>query len=383
MLEVANLVAGYGKVQVLHGISLKVEQGQLVTLIGSNGAGKTTTLRVLSGMVAPMSGSVTLAGAEIGGLPTHAITRRGLAHSPEGRRVFATLSVADNLQLGAFARLTGARPRGDVEADRNRMYELFPRLKERRSQLAGTLSGGEQQMLAMARALMLHPQVLHGISLRVEQGQLVTLIGSNGAGKTTTLRVLSGMVAPASGSVMLGGVEIAGLPTHAITRKGLAHSPEGRRVFGTLSVADNLQLGAFPRLTGSRARGDVEADRGRMYELFPRLKERRNQLAGTLSGGEQQMLAMARALMLDPEVLLLDEPSMGLAPKLVEEVFSTIARLKAAKVTMLLVEQFAAAALDVADFGYVMENGRLSASGPAAALKNDPAVRAAYLGAAH
>ena len=226
-------------------------------------------------------------------------------------------------------------------------------------------------------------QVLHGISLRVEQGQLVTLIGSNGAGKTTTLRVLSGMVAPASGSVMLGGVEIAGLPTHAITRKGLAHSPEGRRVFGTLSVADNLQLGAFPRLTGSRARGDVEADRGRMYELFPRLKERRNQLAGTLSGGEQQMLAMARALMLDPEVLLLDEPSMGLAPKLVEEVFSTIARLKAAKVTMLLVEQFAAAALDVADFGYVMENGRLSASGPAAALKNDPAVRAAYLGAAH
>ena len=226
-------------------------------------------------------------------------------------------------------------------------------------------------------------QVLHGISMQVEQGRLVTLIGSNGAGKTTTLRVLSGMIAPESGSIKLGGVEIAGLPTYAITRKGLAHSPEGRRVFSTLSVSDNLQLGAFPRLTGARARGDVEADRNRMFELFPRLKERRDQLAGTLSGGEQQMLAMARALMLNPEVLLLDEPSMGLAPKLVEEVFTTIARLKREKITMLLVEQFAAAALEVADFAYVMENGRLSASGPAAKLKNDPAVRAAYLGAAH
>ena len=226
-------------------------------------------------------------------------------------------------------------------------------------------------------------QVLHGISMRVEKGQLVTLIGSNGAGKTTTLRVLSGMIAPVSGSVKLGGHEIAGLPAYTITRRGLAHSPEGRRVFSTLSVSDNMELGAFPRLTGARPRGDVNADREKMFEIFPRLKERRTQLAGTLSGGEQQMLAMARALMLQPEVLLLDEPSMGLAPKLVEEVFSTIARLKAEKITMLLVEQFAAAALEVADFAYVMENGRLSVSGPAALLKNDPAVKEAYLGAAH
>ena len=225
-------------------------------------------------------------------------------------------------------------------------------------------------------------EVLHGISLEVQPGQLVTLIGSNGAGKTTTLRVLSGMIRPASGSITLGGTEISGLPAHAITRKGLAHSPEGRRVFSTLSVSDNLQLGAFPRLTGARPRGDVAADRERMFEIFPRLKERRAQLAGTLSGGEQQMLAMARALMLQPDVLL-DEPSMGLSPKLVEEVFATISRLKAEKITMLLVEQFAAAALEVADYAYVMENGRLSASGPAANLKNDPAVRAAYLGAAH
>ncbi|MEP9368002.1 ABC transporter ATP-binding protein [Xanthobacter sp. VNH20] len=226
-------------------------------------------------------------------------------------------------------------------------------------------------------------QVLHGLSLKVESGQLVTLIGSNGAGKTTTLRALSGMIAPQSGSIRLGGEEIGGLPSFGITRKGMAHSPEGRRVFSTLSVKDNLILGAFPRLTGSRPKGDVEADLQRMFELFPRLRERRDQMAGTLSGGEQQMLAMARALMLRPQVLLLDEPSMGLAPRLVAEVFATIARLKAEKITMLLVEQFAAAALEVADFGYVMENGRLTASGPATALRSDPAVRAAYLGHAH
>ncbi len=226
-------------------------------------------------------------------------------------------------------------------------------------------------------------RVLHGLNLTVERGQLVTLIGSNGAGKTTTLRALSGMIAPESGRITLGGQEIAGLPAHAITRRGLAHSPEGRRVFGTLSVNDNMLMGAFPRLTGSRPKGDVSADIDRMYAIFPRLAERRLQLAGTLSGGEQQMLAMARALMLNPDVLLLDEPSMGLAPRLVADVFATIARLKEAKTTMLLVEQFAAAALDVADYGYVMENGRLSAEGPARKLKTDPAVRAAYLGAAH
>ena len=225
-------------------------------------------------------------------------------------------------------------------------------------------------------------RVLHEISITVAKGQLVTLIGSNGAGKTTTLRAISGMIKPEAGEILLGGRNIAGLASYDITRLGLAHSPEGRKVFATQSVTDNLLLGAYPRLTKMRPKGDVDADLERMFELFPRLRERREQLAGTLSGGEQQMLAMARALMLQPEVLLLDEPSMGLAPKLVEEVFATISRLKAAKTTMLLVEQFAAAALQVADYGYVLENGRLAGSGPAEILKNDPVVRAAYLGAA-
>ena len=223
-------------------------------------------------------------------------------------------------------------------------------------------------------------EVLHGLDFSVPKGKVVTLIGSNGAGKTTTMRALSGMIAPRAGSITLNGREIAGLESHEVARAGLAHSPEGRRVFPTLSVEDNLILGAFPRLTGSRPKGDVSADRDRAFALFPRLKERRAQLAGTLSGGEQQMLAMGRALMLRPEILLLDEPSMGLAPKLVEEVFRTIRRLKEEQVTMLLVEQFAMAALDVADHGYVLENGRIRHQGPAAQLKTDPAVQAAYLG---
>lgn len=223
-------------------------------------------------------------------------------------------------------------------------------------------------------------EVLHGISLEVQPGQLVTLIGSNGAGKTTTLRVLSGMIRPASGSITLGGTEISGLPAHAITRKGLAHSPEGRRVFSTLSVSDNLQLGAFPRLTGARPRGDVAADRERMFEIFPRLKERRAQLAGTLSGGEQQMLAIGRALMSKPRLLLLDEPSLGLAPLVCRQIFGAIRDLnRRTGLTVLLVEQNAYQALRLAHRGYVLVNGAITLAGTGAELLARPEVKAAYL----
>jgi branched-chain amino acid transport system ATP-binding protein len=223
-------------------------------------------------------------------------------------------------------------------------------------------------------------EVLHGVNITVPKGKIVTLIGSNGAGKTTTMRAISGMIKPVEGKITLAGVDITGQSSHQIAKKGLAHSPEGRRVFPTLSVLDNIRLGAFVRYTNARPKGDVESDLQKALEMFPRLKERTHQLAGTLSGGEQQMLAMARAVMLNPDVFLLDEPSMGLAPILVEEVFNIISRLKAQGVTMLLVEQFAAAALKVADYGYVLENGCISVHGPADKLKDDPAVKAAYLG---
>ena len=222
--------------------------------------------------------------------------------------------------------------------------------------------------------------VLHGLSFSVPAGSLVALIGANGAGKSTTMRAISGMIQPMGGTVRLGGLDITGWSSHRIARAGLAHIPEGRRVFSQLSVKDNLSVGAFSRFIGARRRGDVKGDLDRMFTLFPRLAERRNQPSATLSGGEQQMLAIARALMLDPAVLLLDEPSLGLAPKLVAEVFEIIGELKKQAITMLLVEQFAFAALAIADHALILENGRIVLAGPAEELRNDGAIRSAYLG---
>ncbi len=224
-------------------------------------------------------------------------------------------------------------------------------------------------------------QVLAGTSLSVKAGTVVALIGANGAGKTTTLRAVSGLLRPTRGRVLLDGRPVQGLEASRVARLGLALSPEGRMVFGPLSAEDNLLLGAYgrlPRFFGFRRRAAGDLDR--VYGLFPRLAERRRQLAGTLSGGEQQMLAIGRALMARPKVMLLDEPSMGLAPVVVQEVFRTIRRLKAEGTTMLLVEQFARTALEVADYAYVMERGRIAVEGTPAELAKDPRVLSAYLG---
>ena len=223
--------------------------------------------------------------------------------------------------------------------------------------------------------------VLNGVNLEVKQGTLVALIGANGAGKTTTMRAISGMIRPGKGRVLLEGRPVENLSAARIARLGLAHAPEGRRVFGTLSVEDNLLLGAYrqlPRMFGFRAKAQTELEK--IYTLFPRLKERRQQTAGTLSGGEQQMLAIGRALMAQPKVMLLDEPSMGLAPVIVQEVFAIIRRLKEASITLLLVEQFAKSALEVADYAYVMERGTIAIEGEPAQLQKNERVLAAYLG---
>jgi branched-chain amino acid transport system ATP-binding protein len=224
-------------------------------------------------------------------------------------------------------------------------------------------------------------EVLVGASLEVKAGTVVALIGANGAGKTTTMRAISGMIRASKGRVLLDGKPVQELPASRIARLGLAHSPEGRKVFGPLSVEDNLLLGAFrrlPRFFGFHARAASDLDR--VYGLFPRLRERKRQPAGTLSGGEQQMLAIGRALMSRPKLMLLDEPSMGLAPVIVQEVFRTIQRLKQEGMTMLLVEQFAKAALQVADYAYVMERGRIAVEGAPAELRKNERVLAAYLG---
>jgi branched-chain amino acid transport system ATP-binding protein len=224
-------------------------------------------------------------------------------------------------------------------------------------------------------------EVLVGTSLEVKAGSVVALIGANGAGKTTTMRAVSGLLRPTRGRVLLDGKPVQDLPASRIARLGLAHSPEGRKVFGPLSVEDNLLLGAFrrlPRFFGFHAQASADLDR--VYQLFPRLRERRKQDAGTLSGGEQQMLAIGRALMSRPKVMLLDEPSMGLAPVIVQEVFRTIQRLKQEGMTMLLVEQFAKTALSVADYVYVMERGRIALEGKPDELRRDARMLAAYLG---
>lgn len=219
-------------------------------------------------------------------------------------------------------------------------------------------------------------KAVKGIDFHVSAGQVVALIGSNGAGKTTTLRTISGILRPSGGEILFDGQSIGETAAHRIVTLGLAHSPEGRRVFPRLTVADNLDMGAFTR----RDQSEVDADRERVYATFPRLAERRKQKAGTLSGGEQQMLAMGRALMSKPRLLMLDEPSMGLSPIMMKLIFDTVAELKAAGTTILLVEQNAQAALALADFAYVVETGRIVLSGPGPELLGNPEVRKAYLG---
>jgi branched-chain amino acid transport system ATP-binding protein len=224
-------------------------------------------------------------------------------------------------------------------------------------------------------------EVLVGASLEVKAGTVVALIGANGAGKTTTMRAISGLLTPTRGEVLLDGMPVQGLGAWRIARLGLAHSPEGRKVFAPLTTEDNLLLGAFrrlPRVLGFRRKAASELER--VYGLFPKLAERRNQLAGTLSGGEQQMLAIGRALMAQPKIMLLDEPSMGLAPVIVQEVFRTLARLKEHGMTMLLVEQFARTALEVADYAYVMERGQIAVAGTPEELRRNERVLKAYLG---
>jgi branched-chain amino acid transport system ATP-binding protein len=223
-------------------------------------------------------------------------------------------------------------------------------------------------------------RAVKGVSFSVEAGTLVTLIGANGAGKTTTLRTLSGLVPPSAGTITFDGQRLDGVPAHEIVERGVAHVPEGRRVFPRMTVGENLELGAFSR-SGKGQSGDEQlADMDRIYELFPVLAERRRQAAGTLSGGEQQMLAIGRAMMSRPRLLMLDEPSMGLSPIMMDLIFTTLAELKAGGTTILLVEQNAQRALALADHAYVIETGAVVLEGSASELAASEQVRKAYLG---
>jgi len=222
-----------------------------------------------------------------------------------------------------------------------------------------------------------HVHALKGIDLEVGEGEIVSLIGANGAGKSTTLRTISGLIRPREGRITFGDQEISGMPAHRIVEGGISQAPEGRQIFSTLTVMENLNMGAYSLGSDQEA---IEENRHRVFSLFPRLEERKNQLGGTLSGGEQQMLTIGRALMARPRLLMLDEPSLGLAPLLVKAIFDTVREINARGVTVLLVEQNARAALKIADRGYVLETGRVVLSGPAGELLQDERVRKAYLG---
>ena len=221
---------------------------------------------------------------------------------------------------------------------------------------------------------MIH--AIKGISFDVNQGEVIALIGANGAGKTTTLHTITGLLAPKSGSVLFEGKDITKVPAHKIVSMGMAHVPEGRRVFAELSVYENLKMGAYTR----KDKKEIEESLANVYKRFPRLEERKNQMAGTLSGGEQQMLAMGRALMSKPKIILMDEPSMGLSPILVEEIFHIIREISASGTTVLLVEQNAKKALAIADRAYVLETGNIVLSGDAKEMMNNDSIKKAYLG---
>ena len=239
---------------------------------------------------------------------------------------------------------------------------------------------GNEPLLALSKLAVAYGgiQAVKGIDLHVAEGELVCLIGANGAGKTTTLKGICGLLPIKAGTIRYAGTDITGSASFKLVRRGLAMVPEGRGMFGALTIEENLAMGAYARTDRAAIKADVE----RVFGLFPRLKERRRQTAGTLSGGEQQMLAMGRALMSRPRLLLLDEPSMGLAPLMVQKVFETIIAVAKEGVTMLLIEQNAKLALEVSDRGYVMESGEITLQGEAARLLHDPKVRAAYLGEA-
>ena len=239
-------------------------------------------------------------------------------------------------------------------------------------------AGHAKALLELARLEVAYGGIhaVKGIDLHVDRGELVCLIGANGAGKTTTLKGICGLLPVKSGTIRYDGDDVTGRPAFELVRRGLAMVPEGRGVFGALTIEENLAMGAYVRNDRAGVRDDVE----RVFDLFPRLKERRRQTAGTLSGGEQQMLAIGRALMSKPKLLLLDEPSMGLAPLMVQKVFETVLKVAREGVTILLIEQNAKLALEVSHRGYVMESGEITLVGDAKMLLHDPAVRAAYLG---
>src|SRR6266446_1210689 len=349
LLQAERITKRFGGLQALSEVSFSIRAGEIFGLIGPNGAGKTTLFNVLTGLYAPDAGAFLFDGHSLAGLKPHQVAAAGIARTFQNIRLFANLSALENVMIGRRLRRCSATPRSSKP--------IWGR-----------------RVLLEVRGLEVHYggiRAVKGIDLAVDEGELVCLIGANGAGKTSTLKAICRLIPSRAGTLRYRGEDIATSPVHALPRKGLVMVPEGRGIFRQLTVEENLAMGAYA-LGG----GDPEPQ----YASFPRLRERRKQIAGTLSGGEQQMLAMARALMTRPKLLLLDEPSMGLAPLMVAKIFEIVREIARQGVTILLVEQNARLALELARRGYVMESGAITLTGTAGDLLNDSKVREAYLG---
>ena len=429
ILRLENITMQFGGVIAVNNMNLEVGEGEIVSLIGPNGAGKTTAFNVITGVYQPTNGAVWYRGEKIvenypqgkmrklykgehAGEYTHAlaptpdkITRMGMARTFQNIRLWKDQTVFDNVLTAMHCRATCNLltatfhlNRQEEARQRQRVEELLAEvnLSDVSGEKANSLPYGKQRRLEIARALATDPQLLlrkmlkiqqlrvsyggiqalRGIDLEVPDGKIVTLIGANGAGKSTTLRTISGLVKAESGSIQWNGEELLGKPIDKIISAGIAMSPEGRRVFADLTVLENLKLGAYLR----KDKAEIEKDLKWVYELFPRLEERNWQSAGTLSGGEQQMLAVGRALMSRPKLMMLDEPSLGLAPLVVQDIFSIIREINRQGVTVLLIEQNANMALKIADLAYVLETGNITMSGTGAELLANEKIKEAYLG---
>ena len=338
MLKLENVSASYGSVPAITNVSIEIGEGEAVGLLGANGAGKSTTLRAISGLVKLSTGSVTFAGTDVTSLPGHRIPELGIAHVPEGRQVFPEMTVQENLEIGAFV--------PTAKAERARTMELVYEIK------------GDAQSWAIEEIRrVLRPK---GAFLMMEHDVPSNLF----------LRALFYL------RLTFAGTDVNSLPPYRIPELGIAHVPEGRQVFPEMTVQENLEIGAFvPKAKAERAR-TMEL----VYEIFPRLAERRKQLAGTMSGGEQQMLAVGRGLMLKPRLLMLDEPSLGLAPVMTDVTFEKIGEIHKMGTAILLVEQNVSRALSLVQRAYVLESGNVIMHGSSSELAGNKQVQAAYLG---
>src|SRR5438552_2700559 len=353
MLEVRNVSKSFRGLRAVHDASFEVPEGDINGLIGPNGAGKTTIFNMIAGVYAPDSGEILFNQEKIHGLRPDQVCAAGIGRTFQIVKPFAGLTVLDNVMVGAFLRAATAQDARKLAGDIVERLGLGPK----RDLPASSLTLPDRKRLEVARAL-------------------ATIIGATGAGKSSLIRSIAGIEIPRAGSITFKGAPITGLESHRTCNLGIGQVAEGRQVFPSLTVLENLEMGAMI----PRARAGAKRQLEDVFALFPRLKERSTQIAGTMSGGEQQMLAIGRCLMGAPELIMFDEPSLGLAPLVVREVLHTIHLLNERGLTILLVEQNVAVSLKISQRAYVLENGRIVMSGSGSELLHNDRVRQAYLG---